>query len=216
MAKRPQPWLIRLTHWANIPVLGIMAMSGLRSSMAYPYMGPRGDRFAWWPLQGWMPKPWMRVGGWLAGARHWHFAFAWLLVFNAVVYLAYLVASGRALKRRYFWPPRDTIPALQQMAFYLRLRKDPPPVDLYNGLQRLAYTSALLLGTIEILSGLASAEARAAPAARRDLRRASATARVVHLVTLFLLVGFVITHVLMVALHPRSLGEMITGGKKHE
>jgi len=61
--KRPQPLLIRLTHWINVPALVIMAMSGLQILRAYPYFGPQGARYDWVPLQAWESPEWMRAGG---------------------------------------------------------------------------------------------------------------------------------------------------------
>jgi thiosulfate reductase cytochrome b subunit len=210
-ARRPQPLIIRITHWLNVPALALMAMSGLQILMAYPYFGPRGATYDWVPLQGVDWPEWLRVGEWLAGARHWHFAVAWLLVVNAGGWLIYLGVSGE-WRRRFFWPPRDLRPALEQIKYYLRLRAEPPPVDLYNGLQRAAYTSALALGFLEVLSGLAVYK----PVQFHRLTWLMGGydgARVIHFLALLGLVGFAITHVIMVALHPRSLGEMITGGK---
>jgi thiosulfate reductase cytochrome b subunit len=210
--RKPQPWPVRLSHWINVPALTIMAMSGLQILMAYPYMGPRGAMWSWWPLQGWRPPEWLRVGEWLAGARAWHLAVAWLLVGNAGIWLGYVVATGE-WRRRFFWPPRDTRPALAQLAYYLRLRREPPPTDLYNGLQRLAYTAALALGAVEVLSGLAIYK----PVQLEWLALLFGGydgARLVHFVVLVLLAGFVVTHVVMALLHPRSFGEMITGGRR--
>lgn len=212
MPRRPQPLLIRLTHWFNVPVLLIMMMSGLQILVAYPFLGPRGASYGWWPLQGWMPPAAFRLGDWLAGARHWHFAFAWLLVGNALIYLVYLAATGE-FRRRFFWPPRDTRPAIHQLLYYLRLRKDPPPTNLYNGLQRAAYTTALGLGILEVLSGLAIWK----PVQLRWLAWCMGGydgARAVHLIVLLLLVGFIVTHLIMVAVHYKAFMEMITGGKK--
>jgi thiosulfate reductase cytochrome b subunit len=93
------------------------------------------------------------------------------------------------------------------------LRKNPPRADLYNSLQRLAYTSALGLGIVEVLSGLVIWK----PVQLQTLGLLFGGydgARLVHFVGLVALAGFVVTHVLMVLLHPRSLGEMITGGKR--
>src|SRR5262245_27122924 len=114
--RRPQPLLIRVTHWVNVPVIFIMAMSGLQILKAYPYLGPQGRMYGWWPFQGWMPPSWARLGDCLAGARAWHFAFGWLLVVNAIIYMVYLGASGE-VKRRFFWPPRDTKPAIHQFLY---------------------------------------------------------------------------------------------------
>lgn len=209
--KRPQPLLIRITHWVNVPVLAVLAMSGLQILRAYPYFGPQGERWTWVPLQGWMTPDWMRAGQWLAGARHLHFLFAWFFVINALVYLGHLVWS-REYKRRLFWPPRDTKPMIQQIAYYLRLRKQPPEADLYNGLQRHAYTVALVLALLEVLSGFAMWK----PVQLGWLAALFGGydgARVVHFLALLGLMLFVVGHVIMVLLHPRSLVEMVTGGK---
>jgi Ni/Fe-hydrogenase b-type cytochrome subunit len=209
--RQPQPLLIRITHWVNVPALALMAMSGLQILLAYPYFGPQGAMYEWVPLQGWESPDFLRAGHWLAGARHLHFALAWLLVANALAYLIYLGVSGE-WRRRYFWPPRDTKPAIHQLRYYLRLRKDEPPIDLYNSLQRSAYTGALVLAIVEVLSGLAIYK----PVQFHHLvwlMGGYDGARVVHFLGLLALVGFVISHVIMVALHPKSLREMITGGK---
>jgi len=215
MAKRtrPQPLLIRLTHWVNLPVLVLMAMSGLQIWKAYPHFGPRGALYGL-PLDGWMPPEWLRVGNWLAGARNWHFALMWYLVVNAIVYVVYLGVSGQ-WRRRFFWPPRDLRPAIHQIKYYLRLRKDPPKVDLYNGLQRAAYTTAMLLGTLLVWSGLVIYK----PVQLHWLgwfMGGYDGARVVHFYAMVAMAGFVLTHVIMVAIHWRAFMEMVTGGKPHE
>jgi thiosulfate reductase cytochrome b subunit len=87
--RRPQPWLIRLTHWLNVPLLLLMAGSGLQIFAAYPMLGPRGDLYGWYPWQDLQPPAWVQFGGWLAGGRHWHFALGWFLVLNGVIYLSY-------------------------------------------------------------------------------------------------------------------------------
>ena len=210
--RRPQPLMIRLAHWINIPLLVIMAGSGLQILVAYPYLGPRGGLYSWYPLQGDPPPSWLRFGGWLAGARHWHFAIAWFLILNGVIYLIYMVASGE-WRRRTFLPRRDTANALAMFAYYIRLRKTPPPEDFYNGLQRIAYTSAILFGIVVVLSGLSIYK----PV---QLWWLTATfggydsARVVHLSCLVLLAGFTVTHLVLVALHPRTIVTMVTGGKR--
>src|SRR5437899_2960951 len=152
--KRPQPFLIRLGHWLTVPLLLILAGSGLQIFSAYPALGARGALYGWYPWQGTPPPAWMRFGGWLAGARHWHFALGWFLIGNGIIYLIYMGARGE-WRRRVFLPGRDTRNAVLMMAYYLRLRRAAPPIDFYNGLQRLAYSSVILLTLVEVLSGLA-------------------------------------------------------------
>lgn len=188
--RRPQPLLIRITHWVNVPVLLILAMSGLQILKAYPYFGPQGERWSWVPLQGWMTPDWMRAGQWLAGARHLHFLCAWIFVVNAIVYLAYSIKTGEVRRR-------------------LVVARSKKP--MYKLIQRLAYTGAIGLALLEVLSGLAMYK----PVQLSWLAALFGGydgARVVHFLALLLLAAFVVGHVIMVALHPKTLKEMITGG----
>lgn len=207
-----QPLLVRITHWANVPLLAVMAASGLQILAAYPRMGPQGSLAGWYPLQDWIPPAWMRAGGWLAGARHVHFGVAWLLVANAALYLSWLVASGE-WRRRVFDPRRDSRNALQVAGWYLRLRAAPAQQGLYNGLQRLSYTLAILLGAAEVLSGLALYKP-VQLSALTALFGGYEGARAVHLLGLAALLAFTLAHVVLVGLHPRALASIFTGGRR--
>ena len=207
-----QPALIRLTHWVNVPLLAGMAASGLQILVAFPELGPRGARYGWYPFQGKPPPGWLTAGGWLAGARHLHFAMGWFLLLNALVYLAYLIASGE-WRRRVFLFRRDAANAWQTVRYYLRIRRDAPKQGLYNGLQRFAYTSAILLGAAELLSGLAIWK----PVQLSSLAWLFGGydgARAVHLMGLVGLALFTIGHLVLVLLHPRELASIVTGGKR--
>jgi Ni/Fe-hydrogenase b-type cytochrome subunit len=212
--RRLQPWPIRVSHWLNVPLLVIMAGSGLQILVAFPSLGPRGEPYWWYPFHGDAPPSWLRLGHWLAGARHWHFAFAWLFVANGLFYLTYWFASGE-WRRRLFRPRRDARHAVQTAAWYLRVRKSPPEQGLYNGLQRLAYSTAIVLAALAVLSGVAIYK----PVQLSWLARALGgydSARALHLIALGLLALFTVGHVVMVSLHPRSLLAQITGGKRGE
>ena len=63
MPRPVQPWLVRATHWANLVLLTVMAGSGLRILVAYPYLGPQGAEYGWYPWQGASPPPALTVGG---------------------------------------------------------------------------------------------------------------------------------------------------------
>lgn len=210
--RRRQPLPIRIVHWGNALFIVLMAGSGLRILIAYPYLGQRGALYRWYPLQGVAPPSWLTIGGWLGGGRQWHFAIAWFFVLNGLVYLAYLAGSGE-WRRRTFNPARDAVPAVTQFLYYARIRKASPPADFYNGLQRLAYTSIIVIAAVMALSGLAIYK----PVQFRFLTILFGGydgARVVHLAGLALIALFVATHLVLVALHPREILAMVTGGKR--
>jgi thiosulfate reductase cytochrome b subunit len=189
-----------------------MAGSGLQIFSAYPSLGPRGALYGWYPWQGVAAPAWLRFGGWLAGARHWHFALGWFLLGNGILYLVYMSVRGE-WRRRVFVPARDARNAVLMTAYYLRLRRTAPPIDFYNGLQRLAYTSVILMALVEVLSGLAIWK----PVQLWWLGTVFGgydSARAVHLMGLALLALFTLVHLVMVALHPRAIIEMITGGRR--
>ncbi len=209
---RAQPLPIRLTHWFNVPLIVLMAASGLQIFYAYPNLGPRGALYRWYPLQGAPPPDWMRFGGWLAGARHWHFALAWFLAINGAIYLVYFFASGE-WRRRLFLPRRDALDAMRMFAYYAHLAGTAPPEGFYNGLQRLAYTGVIAIGIAMVLSGLAIYK----PVQLHWLAALFGGydgARVVHLAGLVMLAMFVVTHLVLVAAHPREIVRMITGGPR--
>lgn len=215
MSRLAQPILIRLTHWVNALALAVLAGSGLQILAAHPFLGELGRRYAWYPLQGRAPPGWLTVGAWLAGGRHWHFAFAWVLTLNALVYGVYLLASGE-WRARLFWPPRDGRSAWQTVLHDLHLRRAAPaPVGLYNGAQRLAYTGVLLLTPLAVLSGLALYKPVQLPRLTAVLSGYDA-ARALHLLVLAALALFALVHVLQVLLHPRTLVDMTVGRRTRE
>jgi thiosulfate reductase cytochrome b subunit len=213
MARSVQPWLIRVTHWAHAVLFALMAGSGLQILAAFPLLGPRGEPYWWYPLQGARPPELLTIGGWLAGARHWHFAFAWFFTANAVVYLVYFFASG-AWRERLFLPRRDARNAWETVLHDLRLRKaTPAPVGLYNGMQRLVYTGVLAIAPLLIASGLAMYKPVQLPRLTAVLGGYDA-ARAIHLVVLVALAAFLVIHVVQAVLHPRTLVDMTTGGAR--
>ncbi|HET9595553.1 MAG TPA: cytochrome b/b6 domain-containing protein [Anaeromyxobacteraceae bacterium] len=210
MGRSVHPVLVRVTHWAHAVLFAVMAGSGLQILIAFPLLGPRGEPYPWYPAQGVPPPAALTIGGWLAGARHWHFAFAWLFTANAVAYLVYLFASG-AWRERLFLPRRDARNAWQTVLHDLRLRREPPPsVGLYNGMQRLAYTGVLAIAAALVLSGLAIYKPVQLPRLTAALGGYDA-ARAIHLLGLAAVALFLVVHVVQVLRHPRTLVEMTAG-----
>jgi thiosulfate reductase cytochrome b subunit len=99
---------------------------------------------------------WMTLPGEqdLADGRLWHFFFAWMLVLAMFVYL--VTAAARGSLRELLLRPSDLPKLWPMQAYYLRLRREPPPHGTYNPLQKATYTLVLfVLFPLVVLTGLA-------------------------------------------------------------
>jgi thiosulfate reductase cytochrome b subunit len=149
----------------------------------------------------------MTLGGWLGGALQWHFAGMWLLAFNGLVYLALNVSSGR-FARKFF--PITLADVWHDLRDALRGRLSHANPRHYNGLQRLAYLTAIVDLALLVLSGLVLWKSVQFPLLR-ELMGGYEGARRVHFFAMATIVAFVVGHVLMVALVPRTLLTMLRG-----
>jgi thiosulfate reductase cytochrome b subunit len=202
--------VVRLTHWVNALALTIMIGSGLRIFNSYPAFARKGETFCCYPFEGKKIPVALTFGGWLAGARHWHFAAMWLLVANGLVYLGFIYLHGE-------W--RDLVPrrgvlrdVWEMMKFYLALRRNHPHQGKNNALQRLAYFSMPLVGIAAVVSGLAIWKpVQLAPLTH--LLGGYAWARYWHFLAMLSLMALAFGHIFMVfAVDPYSLRSIITGG----
>ena len=210
MSDKPRHhWLVRLTHWCAVILIFGMIGSGLQIYEAYPRFGMRGDA----PYANLFTDATfasgVRLGGWLAGGLNWHFALAWPFVLTGLLYLGYLAFTGEW--RSLLFRPRDVPRAWQMQLYYLRLRKGHPPQGKHNALQKLAYTSILLLGILSVLTGFAVYKPT-------ELSWLTALfggyqlARYWHFWAVWIFVAFTLVHVILVfVVDPASLRAMITG-----
>ena len=202
--------IVRITHWVNGLALAIMIGSGLRIFNSYPAFARKGDTFCCYPFAGHKIPSWLTFGGWLAGARHWHFAAMWILAANGVVYLGFIYLHG---EWRDLVPRRGVLRDVREMVrFYLTLRKDHPHQGKHNALQRLAYFSMPIVGVAAVVTGLAIWK----PVQLGPLTwilGGFVWARFWHFLAMVALVALTLGHVFMVfAVDPYSLRAMITGG----
>ena len=197
--KTVHPLLVRITHWVNALAILVMVASGWKIYNASPLFG-----FSF-------PDE-LTLGGWLAGALQWHFAAMWVLVLNGMLYLAYGVGSGHLLRRMLPISPRAL---LGDVANALRGRLAHDDLSVYNAAQKLAYLGALLLAIGLVLSGLAiwkPVQFYALASLMGDYEGA----RLLHFFCMAGLVLFVLVHVAMVVLVPKTFLTMITGRLKNE
>ena len=185
--------MVRVCHWVNVIAIFIMVMSGWRiynASPFFPFSFP----------------PRITLGGWLGGALLWHFAAMWLLVANGLVYLFHGIVSGHY--RRDFLP-LSVGAIVHEFGNVLRGRLSHE-LGSYNPLQKSAYLAVILMMFVLVLSGLAIWK----PVQFQDiafLMGGYEGARRVHFFAMAGVVGFILIHVTMVALVPRTLLPMLTG-----
>lgn len=207
---RRHHWIVRLTHWVNAVAIVIMAGSGLQIFNAYPRFARKGEAFCCYPFEG-TPIPGVfTFGGWLAGARNWHFAMMWVLFLNGLLYLGFIYLHG---EWRDLAPRRGDIrDAREMIKFYLFVRRDHPRQGKHNALQKTTYFLLPWLGLAAILSGLAIWK----PVQLSWLTAlfgGYVWARYVHFLVMLTILLLSVVHVVMVfAVDPFSLRSMITGG----
>lgn len=90
----------------------------------------------------------------LADARHWHFFFAWVLVINGALYLAWSFASRHV--QRDLWPTASDLRAIPRSIIDHIKLKHPKgeAAKRYNILQRLAYLGLVALVVAMVVTGL--------------------------------------------------------------
>ncbi len=152
---------------------------------------------------------------WLAMARQWHFAFAWILAINGVLFLLYAVWSGHA--RRDLAPTgRDISHLPREIWDHVRLKfPHGETARRYNGLQKLAYCFVLfILGPLIVATGLTmSPTMDAAFPILPWIFGGRQSARTIHFFCAFSFLGFFLVHIAMVVLSGtwNNLRSMVTG-----
>jgi thiosulfate reductase cytochrome b subunit len=188
------PRWVRVTHWINAVAMVLMIGSGWQiynASPLFPFLFPSE----------------ITIGGWLAGALLWHFAAMWLLAVNGLVYLALGLASGR-LRRKLLPITPSTVIADIRAALAGRLAHDD--LSVYNSVQRLLYLGVIAAGILIVASGLAIWK----PVQLRPLTELFGgydAARYVHFLAMTAIALFMLVHVVMALLVPKSLRAMIRG-----
>lgn len=147
------PAAIRWFHWINFPLLTIMIWSGMLIYWANDvYKVGWGDTtlFHFFPQSFYDA---FSINSRLAEGMAWHFLFMWLFAINGVCYLLYTLISG---EWRYLVPNRSTVrEAIQVVLHDLGLSKTPRPRQKFNGAQKIAYSSIIVMGFGSLITGLA-------------------------------------------------------------
>jgi thiosulfate reductase cytochrome b subunit len=189
-----QPAWVRIMHWVNAVAIVLMIMSGWQiynASPLFPFAFPRS----------------ITLGGWLAGALLWHFAAMWLLMVNGLVYLLLGFITGRFRKKLLPLSASGVIGDARAALSGTLSHKD---LSTYNQVQKLLYGGIIIVGILIVLSGLSIWK----PVQLHYLTALFGGydfARYVHFACMALIVGFLVIHIALALLVPKSLRAMIIG-----
>jgi len=187
------PLYVRITHWINALAMLIMIGSGWQiynASPLFPFTFPASS-----------------LGGWLAGGIAWHFAAMWLLIANGLVYVMLGLATGRFRAKLLPIRPGEVF---RDIGAALTRRLSHDDLSRYNAVQKFLYLGILLTGVVIVASGFAIWK----PVQLRPLTALFGgydAARFVHFFAMAAIVLFLVLHVVMALLVPKSLRAMITG-----
>jgi len=195
-AARPliHPGWVRVTHWINALAMLMMIGSGWQIYDASP-------------LFDFTFPPQIALGNWLAGALLWHFAAMWLLVMNGIVYVTLGIATGRFRTKFFPISPREVV---RDFVAALRGKLAHDDLSVYNAVQKLLYAGVLLAGLVIVLSGISIWK----PVQFWWLTAFFGgynTARYVHFAAMTAIVLFLLVHVVLALIVPKSLRAMIVG-----
>ena len=172
----------------------------------------QGDQLVSRGFPAWATLP---AFNWLAMARNWHFAFAWILVINALGFYLYGLFS-RHFQRDLLPTPAEISHLPQEIVDHARLKfPHGEKARHYNALQKLAYCFVIfILGPLVVLTGLTmSPTMDAAYPILPWMFGGRQSARTIHFICAFSFFGFFIVHIAMVILSGtwNNIRSMITG-----
>ena len=194
--RRLHPLPLRIMHWTNAAAMLVMITSGWKIY---------NDEV----IFGWLHFPEaITLGKYAQHGLQWHFFGMWILAINGLAYLTYGFVTGRFREKLLPIRPREVIATIGDA---LRFRLSHDDLTHYNAVQRVLYVGIILVGIVVVLSGLAIWK----PIQFSELTFLFydfQTARLVHFLCMSAIVGFLVVHVALAILVPKSLLAMLTGG----
>lgn len=167
-----------------------------------------------WAFPGWATIPSTYS---LAAGRRWHFFFAWIFAVGLLVFMTGSLVSGHIRRqlamRREEWKLRHIG---RDIVDHLRWRFPSGRAALtYNTVQKLSYISLIFIALpLMILTGLAMSPDMDAALGITHLFGGRQSARSIHFICAFALVGFTMVHLALVVLvHPLNQLRAMTIGK---
>ena len=190
------PLPLRIMHWINAVAIFIMIGSGWRIY---------NDDVIFGILH--FPDS-VVIGKWAQYGLQWHFFGMWIFVLNGIAYLSYGIATGR-FRRKLF--PISVTGFIATVGDALRFRLSHDDLTHYNAVQKILYLGVMLIGILIVISGLTLWK----PVQFSELANLFGgfqNIRLVHFFCMTAIVAFILVHVTLALLVPRSLVAMLTGG----
>ena len=195
---RMHPLVVRLMHWTNAVAMIVMILSGWKiynDDVLFGILHFPDD---------------IVLGIWAQHALQWHFMGMWILVINGLVYLAYGLGSGRFRRLLIPLSPRQV---LAELVNALRFRLEHADLSHYNAVQKTLYIGIILIGILQVISGIAIWK----PVQFSSLIALFYNfqgARLVHFIGMSAIVLFLLVHVTLALLVPKTLIAMLSGGPR--
>jgi thiosulfate reductase cytochrome b subunit len=195
---RLHPLPVRIMHWTNAIAMIIMIGSGWKIY---------NDEVLFGRLH--FPD-WITIGGEQQGALQWHFLGMWILALNGLIYLIYGIVTGRFLRMLYPIRLRQLVSDIND-ALHFHLQHDD--LTVYNAVQRLLYAGIILIGIVQVVSGFFIWK----PMQFSELTSLFYSfqgGRLVHFLGMAAIVGFLVVHVSLALLVPKTIANMLNGGPR--
>jgi thiosulfate reductase cytochrome b subunit len=195
-ARQLHPLPVRIMHWTNAIAIFIMIGSGWKIY---------NDDVIFGILH--FPDS-VVIGKWAQYGLQWHFFGMWIFVLNGIAYLSYGIATGRFRQKLF---PISVMEFIATVGDALRFRLRHEDLTHYNAVQKALYLGVMLIGILIVISGLALWK----PVQFSELANLFGnfqTIRLVHFLCMSAIVAFIVVHVTLALLVPKSLVAMLTGG----
>jgi thiosulfate reductase cytochrome b subunit len=194
--RKLHPAAVRTMHWINAIAMIVLIGSGWKIY---------NDEV----LFGWLHFPdWMVVGIDAQHGLQWHFAAMWVLMLNGLCYLLYGFYTGRFRRKLLPIRPSEVIIAVRDA---LRFKLAHDDIRTYNAVQKTLYAGIMLVIIVQVVSGWVIWK----PIQLSELTTLFYDfqgARLAHFVGMALIVGFLVVHVALALLVPKTIAAMVTGG----
>jgi thiosulfate reductase cytochrome b subunit len=194
--RKLHPAAIRTMHWINALAMILLIGSGWKIY---------NDEV----LFGWLHFPdWMTFGVWAQHGLQIHFFAMWLLMINGLCYLAYGFYTGRFRRKLLPIWPRAVI-ADVKAALSFKLAHDD--ITHYNAVQKTLYAGIMVVIMAQVITGWII---------WKPIQLSELTAliggfqagRLLHFFGMTAIVLFLVVHVALALLVPKTIGAMVTGG----